>query len=124
MIRMLLRVLGHEYAQPMRRTVALMTTTAVLEGLSYALLVPVLQALFGSTPGDAWPWLITFGAAVAVYAALRYRSDLSGSESRCCAACTTVSAIIWPDCPSAGTPQAVSGRCPSWPATASCRRWA
>ncbi|MFC4015296.1 ABC transporter ATP-binding protein [Nonomuraea purpurea] len=78
MIRMLLRVLGHEYARPVRRTVALMTTTAVVEGLSYALLVPVLRALFGSTPADAGPWLIAFGAVVAVYAALRFRSDLSG----------------------------------------------
>ncbi|WP_043486086.1 MULTISPECIES: ABC transporter ATP-binding protein [Streptomyces] len=78
MIRMLLRVLGREYAQPMRRTVALMTTTAIAEGLSYALLVPVLRALLGDTPGDAWPWLIAFGTAVAVYTALRYISDLSG----------------------------------------------
>jgi ATP-binding cassette, subfamily B, bacterial IrtB/YbtQ len=78
MIRMLLRVLGHEYSQPIRRTVALMTATAVVEGLSYALLVPVLRALFGSTPADAWPWLIAFGAAVAVYAVLRYVGDLSG----------------------------------------------
>ncbi|ADI03900.1 ABC transporter component [Streptomyces bingchenggensis BCW-1] len=75
---MLLRVLGREYAQPMRRTVALMTTTAIAEGLSYALLVPVLRALLGDTPGDAWPWLIAFGTAVAVYTALRYISDLSG----------------------------------------------
>ncbi|MDA8368282.1 MAG: ABC transporter ATP-binding protein [Nocardiopsaceae bacterium] len=78
MIRMLLRVLGHEYAPPVRRTVALMATTAIVEGLSYALLVPVLRALFGSTPKDAWPWLTAFGAAVAVYAVLRYASDLSG----------------------------------------------
>ncbi|WP_280243325.1 ABC transporter ATP-binding protein [Nocardia abscessus] len=78
MIRMLLRVLGDEYASPVRRTVALMTATAIAEGLSYALLVPVLRALFGSTPTDARPWLIAFGAAVAGYAALRYRSDLSG----------------------------------------------
>ncbi|WP_040786318.1 ABC transporter ATP-binding protein [Nocardia pneumoniae] len=78
MIRMLLRVLGREYARPVRRTVALMTATSVAEGLSYALLVPVLRALFGSTPTDARPWLIAFGAAVAGYAALRYRSDLSG----------------------------------------------
>ncbi|WP_040689857.1 ABC transporter ATP-binding protein [Nocardia vinacea] len=78
MIRMLLRVLGPEYAKPVRRTLALMTTTAIAEGLSYALLVPVLRELFGSTPADARPWLIAFGAAVAVYAALRYRSDLSG----------------------------------------------
>ncbi|MEV6340388.1 ABC transporter ATP-binding protein [Nocardia vinacea] len=78
MIRMLLRVLGPEYAKPVRRTLGLMTTTAIAEGLSYALLVPVLRELFGSTPADARPWLIAFGAAVAVYAALRYRSDLSG----------------------------------------------
>jgi ATP-binding cassette subfamily B protein IrtB len=78
MIRMLLRVLGHEYARPVRRTVALMTITATVEGLSYALLVPVLRALFGSTPGDVRPWLIAFGAAIAVYAVLRYSSDLSG----------------------------------------------
>ncbi|MFF9351283.1 ABC transporter ATP-binding protein [Streptomyces sp. NPDC014734] len=78
MIRMLLRVLGHEYARPTRRTVALMTTTAIAEGLSYALLVPVLRALFGDTPADARPWLVAFGAAVAVCAALRYLSDLSG----------------------------------------------
>ncbi|GHB74949.1 ABC transporter ATP-binding protein [Streptomyces viridiviolaceus] len=78
MIRTLLRVLGREYAQPLRRTVALMTMTAVAEGLSYALVVPVLRELFGNTPENAWPWLIGFGGAIAVYAALRYISDLSG----------------------------------------------
>jgi ATP-binding cassette, subfamily B, bacterial IrtB/YbtQ len=77
-IRLLLKVLGPEYARPVRRTVALMTITAIAEGLSYALLVPVLRALFGSEPGDAWPPLAAFGAAVAVYAVLRYVSDLNG----------------------------------------------
>ncbi|GGL07487.1 ABC transporter ATP-binding protein [Streptomyces flaveus] len=78
MISTLLRVLGHEYAGPVRRTVALMTATALAEGLSYALLVPVLRALFGSTPEDARPWLAAFGTAVAIYAVLRYISDRSG----------------------------------------------
>ncbi|WP_067473797.1 ABC transporter ATP-binding protein [Actinomadura hibisca] len=78
MIRMLLRVLGHEHARPVRRTVVLMTITAIVEGLSYALLVPVLRALFGNDPDDAWPWLTAFGAAIALYAVLRYASDLSG----------------------------------------------
>ncbi|MGW7084360.1 ABC transporter ATP-binding protein [Streptomyces sp. NPDC054871] len=78
MIRLLLRVLGREYARPVRRTVALMTVTAIAEGLSYALLVPVLRALFGPAPDDAWPWLTAFGAAIALYALLRYISDLSG----------------------------------------------
>ncbi|MEV0521768.1 ABC transporter transmembrane domain-containing protein, partial [Nonomuraea sp. NPDC050405] len=75
---MLLRVLGDEYARAMRRTVILMTITAVVEGLSYALLVPVLRALLGSTPANAVPWLVAFGSAVALYAVLRYISDLSG----------------------------------------------
>ncbi|MGW5705248.1 ABC transporter ATP-binding protein [Amycolatopsis japonica] len=78
MIRMLLSVLGPEHAPPVRRTVALMTVTGVVEGLSYALLVPLLRALLGSTPGDAVPWLIAFGAAFSVFAILRYRADLSG----------------------------------------------
>ncbi|GAA0239695.1 ABC transporter ATP-binding protein [Actinomadura nitritigenes] len=78
MISTLFRVLGAEHARPVRRTVALMTATAVVEGLSYALLVPVLRGLLGDAPGDARPWLIAFGAAVAVYGALRYVSDLSG----------------------------------------------
>jgi ATP-binding cassette subfamily B protein IrtB len=78
MIGTLLRVLGEEHAAPMRRTVAWMTAAAVAEGLLYALLVPVLRALFGRTPSDAWPWLAAFAASVAVYAALRYTSDLSG----------------------------------------------
>ncbi|MEU5834800.1 ABC transporter ATP-binding protein [Streptomyces diacarni] len=78
MITMLLRVLGREYAGRVRRTVALMTATALAEGLSYALLVPVLRALFGGSPDDARPWLLAFGAAVAGYAVLRYVSDRSG----------------------------------------------
>ncbi|UQS25922.1 ABC transporter ATP-binding protein/permease [Amycolatopsis thermalba] len=78
MIATLLRVLGRDYARPVRRTVALMTVTAIAEGLSYALLVPVLRALFGGTPGEVWPWLAGFGAAVAVYAVLRYAGDLAG----------------------------------------------
>lgn len=78
MIRLLLRVLGPEYARPVRRTIALMAVTAALEGLAYALLVPVLGNLLAGDPAGARPWLIGFGGAVAGYAALRYLSDLSG----------------------------------------------
>ncbi|MGK5558525.1 ABC transporter transmembrane domain-containing protein, partial [Actinomadura kijaniata] len=78
MIGTLLRVLGDRHARPVRATVALMTATAIAEGLSYALLVPVLRALLGGSPADAWPWMGALGAAVAVYAALRYASDLAG----------------------------------------------
>ncbi|MFF8267530.1 ABC transporter ATP-binding protein [Streptomyces sp. NPDC016562] len=78
MIRMLLHVLGAKYARPLRRTLTLMTMTAIAEGLSYALLVPVLRELFGDTPDDAWPWIGAFGAAFVLYGVLRYISDMSG----------------------------------------------
>ncbi|SHN45208.1 ABC transporter ATP-binding protein [Cryptosporangium aurantiacum] len=78
MIRLLLRVLGHDYARPVRRTIGLMTAASVAEGLAYALLIPVLRALLDDRPADARPWLAGLGAAVAVYAVLRYRSDLAG----------------------------------------------
>jgi ATP-binding cassette, subfamily B, bacterial IrtB/YbtQ len=78
MIRMLLRVLGRDYAAPMRRTVVLMVAASVAEGASYALLVPVLRDLLGSRPSDAWPWLGAFAGAVVLYAVLKYVSGLSG----------------------------------------------
>lgn len=78
MIRLLLRVLGAEYARPVRRTLALMTAASVAEGLSYAFLLPILAALLGDNPTEAWPWLAGFAAALAAYAVLRFVSDLSG----------------------------------------------
>lgn len=78
MITTLFRTLGREHAGPLRRTLALMVGCAIAEGLSYAFLVPVLRILFGDAPSDVGPWLIGFGASVAVYAVLRYVSDLSG----------------------------------------------
>ncbi|MFJ9818082.1 ABC transporter ATP-binding protein [Streptomyces sp. NPDC101151] len=78
MIRLLLHVLGDEHARPLRRTLTLMAATATAEGLSYALLVPLLNALFGDRPADAWPWLGAFAAVAAGCAVLRYLADLSG----------------------------------------------
>ncbi|MET7641803.1 ABC transporter ATP-binding protein [Streptomyces sp. NPDC005438] len=78
MIRLLLRVLGDEHSPQLRRTLVLMTATAVAEGLSYALLVPMLTALFGDEPSDAWPWLGAFAASAAVTAVLRYYADVAG----------------------------------------------
>ncbi|GAU68927.1 putative iron-siderophore ABC transporter permease/ATP-binding protein [Streptomyces sp. NBRC 110611] len=78
MIRLLLKVLGEPDARPVRRTLTLMTVCAVAEGLSYALLVPLLRALLGDDPAGAWPWLAAFAAAVLVSAVLGFRSDLAG----------------------------------------------
>lgn len=78
MIPMLLRVLGPEFARPVRRTVLLMTLAAIAEGLSYALLFPALVAALGDDPGDSMPWLVGFTGAVASFAVLRYLADLRG----------------------------------------------
>ncbi|MEU1213308.1 ABC transporter ATP-binding protein [Streptomyces sp. NPDC005791] len=78
MIRLLLRVLGERHSGPLRRTVALMSVGAVVEGLSYALLIPLLRALLKDDAQDAWPWLAAFTAAVLVTSVLGYFSDKSG----------------------------------------------
>ncbi|WP_308285664.1 ABC transporter ATP-binding protein [Actinoplanes hulinensis] len=69
MIRTLLRAGGAAYAVP----IALMTAAAFLEGLLYALIVPILK-----DPAAAWPWLAGLAAAVAGLGVLRYAADLSG----------------------------------------------
>ncbi|MGW1373624.1 ABC transporter ATP-binding protein [Streptomyces sp. NPDC002446] len=78
MIRLLLKVLGEPNARPVRRTLALMTVCAAVEGLSYGLLVPLLRAVLGGDAAHAWPWLAAFAAAVLVSAVLGFRSDLAG----------------------------------------------
>lgn len=78
MIRLLLRVLGRQYAAPLRRTIALMIAAAVLEGLSYAFVLPILRSLLGPDPDSAWPWIIAFATTITLYGALRYVADLTG----------------------------------------------
>ncbi|MGQ4491040.1 ABC transporter ATP-binding protein/permease [Streptomyces sp. 372A] len=78
MIRLLLRVLGERHSGPLRRTVALMSLCAVVEGLSYALLIPLLRAVLDGEAEDAWPYLAAFAVAVLVTSVLGYHSDKSG----------------------------------------------
>ncbi|TDT42710.1 ATP-binding cassette subfamily B protein [Streptomyces sp. BK208] len=78
MIRLLLRVLEESSARSVRRTLTLMALRAVAEGLSYVLLVPLLRALLGPRPDDAWPWLGGFAAAFVLCALLGHRSVAAG----------------------------------------------
>lgn len=78
MIRLLLRVLGRQYAAPLRRTIALMIAVAILEGLSYAFTLPILRGLLGPDPDSAWPWIMAFATTITLYGALRYLADLTG----------------------------------------------
>ncbi|GLX40356.1 ABC transporter ATP-binding protein [Streptomyces roseochromogenus] len=78
MIGLLIRVLGERHSGPLRRTVVLMSVCAVVEGLSYALLIPLLRALLGDDAKGAWPWLAAFAVCVLVTSVLGYLSDTSG----------------------------------------------
>ncbi|MFE0674068.1 ABC transporter ATP-binding protein [Streptomyces sp. NPDC058867] len=71
MIRQLYRVLGPEGSRPLNRLIALHAGAAVLQGVAFALLVPVLEALLGTDPDDAWPWLAGFTGCVLAYAVLQ-----------------------------------------------------
>ncbi|MFJ4152720.1 ABC transporter ATP-binding protein [Streptomyces galbus] len=71
MIRQLYRVLGPEGSRPLNRLVLLQSGAAVLQGVAFALLVPVLKALLGTEPDDVWPWLSAFTGCVLAYAVLQ-----------------------------------------------------
>ncbi|MGW3957636.1 ABC transporter ATP-binding protein [Streptomyces sp. NPDC004752] len=71
MIRQLYRVLGPEGSRPLNRLLVLQCGAAVLQGVAFALLVPVLRALLGTDPDDVWPWLSAFVVCVLAYAVLQ-----------------------------------------------------
>ncbi|RMI28210.1 ABC transporter ATP-binding protein [Nocardia stercoris] len=64
----------------LRTVLALTVATAVAQGVAFALLVPVLRALLGPTPGACGPWLGGFVGAVVVFGALLLRTTLAGYE--------------------------------------------
>ncbi|APU21414.1 ABC transporter ATP-binding protein [Actinoalloteichus sp. GBA129-24] len=53
MIRQLFAVLGPAHAAALRRLLALLVTAALLQGIAFATLVPVLRALLGPSPESA-----------------------------------------------------------------------
>jgi ATP-binding cassette subfamily B protein len=70
-IRAFLKALGPEQVGPMRASLALTTFVSALQGVLFALLVPVLTHLLGPDPDRAGPWTAVLLAATAAYAVLR-----------------------------------------------------
>ncbi|AXG81617.1 ABC transporter ATP-binding protein [Streptomyces paludis] len=81
MIRRLIDVVGPEQARPVRRMIVALVVGAVLQGIAFALLVPVLEALFGSDPDEVWPWLWALLGVSVLYGAAYYWSLLIGFEA-------------------------------------------
>lgn len=62
----------------LHRLLGLTAVTAVLEGVAFALLLPILGALFSPTPGDAWPWLAGLVGLMLGYAGLYLAGTRTG----------------------------------------------
>ena len=78
MIRALLAVAAPDSARQLRGNLAGLAAEAILMGAGFALLVPLLRAALDGDAGGAWRWLGGMTAVLAVYAAVRYRTQLAG----------------------------------------------
>ncbi|MET8425016.1 ABC transporter ATP-binding protein [Nocardia sp. NPDC004860] len=75
MIRKLLTVVGPEHRSALRHMLAALVIGAVLQGIAFALLVPILKTLFGSDPGSVlWPWMYVLLVVLVLYAVEYYVS--------------------------------------------------
>ncbi len=78
MIGSLLAVAGPDAAGILRRNLVGLVTEAVLMGVGFALLVPLLRAVLSGDMPVAWNWLAAMTVVLAVYALVRYRTQLAG----------------------------------------------
>ncbi|WP_406267287.1 ABC transporter ATP-binding protein/permease [Streptomyces sp. NBC_00191] len=81
MIRQLLHVVGPEQGAPVRRMLVALAVGAVLQGIAFALLVPILEALFGSDPDSVWPWIWSLLGVSLLYCAVYYDSLRTGFQA-------------------------------------------
>lgn len=78
MIRQLFAVLDDPGRALLRRMLAGLIGSAVLQGIGFALLVPLLRALLGPDPDAAWPWLAALAGVFALYAVAHADSQMAG----------------------------------------------
>ncbi|MCZ4556783.1 ABC transporter ATP-binding protein [Rhodococcus maanshanensis] len=64
----------------LRAVITMTALTAVVQGVLFALLVPVLRALFGPTPAQAWPWIAALTVAAIGYGVLFQRTARAGYQ--------------------------------------------
>lgn len=80
MITRLFKVLGPE-AGPLRAQLATMVIAAVLQGVGFVLLVPLLRALLTRDTSTAWAWTGALAAVLAAYAVAHYWSQMAGYQA-------------------------------------------
>lgn len=77
MIRRLLQALGPA-AGKLRSLLVMLVVCAVLQGIGFVLLVPLLSALLEGDTATAWRWLGVEAVVVAVYAGAHFAAQLLG----------------------------------------------
>lgn len=75
MIRQLFRILGPDAAS-LRGLIAAMLIGAILQGVAFAMLVPLLRALLSGDDQKVWLWLAAEVAIVLAYGAVHYVSKI------------------------------------------------
>ncbi|MBT2297500.1 ABC transporter ATP-binding protein [Pseudomonas fluorescens] len=78
MIRSLVTLLGPAHAARLYRYLAWLVTSAVLQGLAVALLVPILQALFIGDLSTAMSWLAGLAVMAALTCIAHYQQAMKG----------------------------------------------
>lgn len=78
MIRSLLTLLGPAHAPRLYRYLGWLVTSAVLQGLAVALLVPILHALFAADYHAALTWLAVLAAMVVLTCIAHYQQAMKG----------------------------------------------
>lgn len=78
MIRRLFTALGPEHDSALRRLLGWFTVAALLQGVAFVLLVPLLRELLGGEPERAWPWVVVLAVLWVGCAAVNYPATLAG----------------------------------------------
>jgi len=76
MITKLFRLLGPE-ARPVRTALIGIVAGAILQGIGFVLIVPILDALFDGDTGRAWTWTAALAAVTVVYSIVHYTTQLT-----------------------------------------------
>ncbi|MEM7057640.1 MAG: ABC transporter ATP-binding protein [Pseudomonadota bacterium] len=78
MIGPLLQVAGTASRTRLRRSLVGLIVEGVLTGLAFAMLVPILRALFAGDTATAWTWIAGLSMLFVCYTVVRWRTQLEG----------------------------------------------
>ncbi|NGY64227.1 ABC transporter ATP-binding protein [Lentzea sp. NEAU-D13] len=81
MISRLLRLMTPTQRAELWRAIGFLGVAAAMQGVSFALVLPVLRALLSGAPADAVPWLGILAALTVCYAVVQSRGVIAGRRA-------------------------------------------